>query len=225
MVQSAVLPPLVRGQWYPMSWEEFLDWAPGEGKSERVAGEGIAYVSNSVLHVRRVKFLATLLDMYVRAFDLGEVFSENMLLRLPSRPSGREPDIFVLGRAGLDRVYEQWTDAVPLLATEFLSDDSVFRDLVEKRHEFERAGIPEYRVFDSRAGQSEFVYLRLDDEGHYQEVEPDEQGRYHSVVLPGFWIDPTWFWQDPLPNPMVILRRISFEAWRHLVAEVEAEGV
>jgi hypothetical protein len=43
-------------------------------------------------------------------------------------------------------------------------------------------------------------------------------------VLPGFWFDPTWFWQDPLPNPLAILRRISPEAWCRLVEEVEAEG-
>jgi Uma2 family endonuclease len=224
MVQSAVLPPLNRGKRYPMSWEEFLAWSLDGGKSEWVDGEGIAYVSNSALHVRRVKFLASLLDMYVRAFDLGEVFSENMLLRLPSRPSGRMPDLFVVGHAELDRVYAQWTDAVPLLATEFLSEDSVERDLYEKRHEFERAGIPEYPVVDSRPGQFEFVYLRLDDAGHYQEVEPDEQGRYYSVVLPGFWIDPTWFWQDPLPNPMTILRQISPDAWRRLVEQVEHDS-
>ncbi len=223
MVQAAVLPPLVRGEWFPMSWEEFLAWSPGEGKAEWVDGKGIAYVSNSSRHVRMVAFFVELLRLYVRAFDLGEVFSENMLLRLPTRPAGREPDVFVVGRAELDRVYAQWTDAVPLLATEFLSDDSVFRDLIEKRAEFERAGIPEYPVFDARSDHDEFVYLRLGPDDRYQAIEPDDQGRYHSEVLPGFWIDPDWFRRDPLPNPMTILRRISPEAWRRLVEKVERE--
>jgi Uma2 family endonuclease len=224
MVQAAVLPPLVRGEWFPMSWEEFLAWSPDEGQSEWVDGEGIAYVSNSTRHALMVKFFGQLLDMYVRVLDLGEVFWETVLLRLPLRPSGRMPDVFVVGRAELGRVYEQWTDAVPLLAAEFLSDDSVFRDLVEKRDEFERAGISEYPVIDARPDHEEFVYLRLDPNRRYQKVEPDEQGRYHSEVLPGFWLDPNWFWQDPLPNPMTILRRISPEAWRRLVEEVEAES-
>lgn len=224
MVQAAVLPPMVRGEWFPMSWEEFLAWSPDEGQSEWVDGKGIAYVSNSTPHSRRVTFFAELLRLYVRVFGLGEVFQETVLLRLQARPSGRMPDVFVVGRAELDRVYEQWTDAVPLLAAEFLSDDSVFRDLVEKRDEFEGAGIPEYPVFDARPDHDDFVYLRLDPQGRYQAIEPDDQGRYHSDVLPGFWIDPTWFQQDPLPNPLTILRRISTEAWRRLVDEVERDG-
>lgn len=223
MVQHAALPPLVRGRCYPMSWEEFLTWSPSEGQSEWVDGEAIAYVSNSSRHVRMLGFFVELLRLYVRAFDLGEVFFETMLLRLPTRPAGRMPDVFVVGRAELDRVYEQWTDAVPLLAAEFLSDDSVFRDLVEKRDEFEREGIPEYPVIDARTDHDEFVYLRLNADGRYQAIEPDEQGRFHSDALPGFWLDPSWFRQDPLPNPLAILRRISPEAWRRLVDEVEAD--
>ena len=96
MVQQAALPPLVRGQWYPMSWEEFLAWSPDEGQSEWVDGKGIAYVSNSTLHGGRVGFLAELLRVYVRVFDLGEVFFDSILLRLPTRPSGRMPDVLVV---------------------------------------------------------------------------------------------------------------------------------
>jgi hypothetical protein len=49
-------------------------------------------------------------------------------------------------------------------------------------------------------------------------VLPDAGGRYHSAVLPGFWIDPTWLREDPLPPvedvmmeiaPDVYLRRIQ----------------
>ena len=31
MVQPATLPPLMRGQSIPMTWEEFLTWSPDEG--------------------------------------------------------------------------------------------------------------------------------------------------------------------------------------------------
>jgi Uma2 family endonuclease len=213
MVQSATLPPLVRGVWYPMTWEEFLDWCD-EGQSEWVDGKGIAYVSNSTLHAGRVFFLARLLDLYVRVFDLGEVYVENVLLRLPARPSGRMPDVMVVRR---EAIRERWVEGTALFAAEFLSEDSVERDLVEKRAEFERAGIPEYPTIDARPGQRVFRYLRLDDAGRYQEVEPDDQGRYHSAVLPGFWLDPNWFWQDPLPNVERLMMRIAPEAyWRYL---------
>ena len=200
MVHPSTLPPLVRGEWIPMTWEEFLAWAPSEGQAEWVDGEGIAYVSNSMPHVRVVRFLGALLDLFVRVFALGEVFSENALLRLPSRPSGRMPDVFVVDRDALDRVRDQWFEGPALLAVEVISEESVERDLREKRDEYERAGIREYVILDARPGRQDFTYLRLDAEGRYQPVAPDEQGRFHSEVLPGVWLDPRWFRQEALPD-------------------------
>jgi Uma2 family endonuclease len=224
MVEAATLPPLVRGEWYPMSWEKFLAWAPDEGQAEWVDGEGIAYVSNSPRHIQMVFFLAQLLNLYTRVFDLGDVFFDRLLIRLPARPAGRMPDIVVLGRADVPRNADRFFEGRAIFVSEFLSEDSVERDLREKRTDYESAGIPEYPIIDARLGEREFVYLRLDATGHYQPVEPDEQGRYHSEVLPGFWLDPNWFWQDPLPNPLTVLRRISPEAWRRLAEEVEADS-
>jgi Uma2 family endonuclease len=207
-----------------MTWEEFLEWSPDEGKSEWVDGRGIAYVSNSARHVRLVRFLGTLLDAFVGIFRVGEVFADTLLLRLPTRPAGRMPDVFVVGRDDLDRVRERWVDGPVLLAVEVLSEDSVERDLVEKRAEYEREGVGEYLIVDARPDRDEFAYLRLDANGQYKPVDPDADGCYHSAALPGLWLDPAWFRQDPLPNPLAILRRVSPEAWRRLVEEVEREG-
>jgi Uma2 family endonuclease len=223
MAQPTALPPLVRGEWIPMSWEEFLAWSPG-GKTEWVDGRGIAYVSNSIPHVRVVRLVGALLDLFVRAFNLGEVFSENALLRIPTRPSGREPDIFVVGRDDLAGIKLKWFEGPVLLAIEVVSDDGVARDLREKRDEYEQAGVREYLVIDRRGGRQDLTYLRLGADGQYQPVEPDQDGRYHSVALPGFWLDPAWLQQDPLPNPLALLRRISPEGWRRMVDEVEREG-
>jgi Uma2 family endonuclease len=217
MAQTATLPPLVRGVWYPMTWEEFLDWCD-EGQSEWVDGKGIAYVSNSTLHGRRVAFLAELLRIFVRVFDLGEVFAENQLLRLPTRPSGRMPDVFVLGRDQLHQIQPQWVEGPPLLGAEFISDESVERDLVEKRAEFERAGMREYLPIDARPDHFDFLFLRLDEAGHYQEVAPDAEGRYHSEALPGFWLDPNWFWQDPLPDVEDAMFAIAGQAYDEWLA-------
>jgi Uma2 family endonuclease len=220
MLQQKILPPLIHGVWYPMTWEEFLEWSPSEGKSEWVDGRGIAYVSNSTLHGRRVKFLATLLDIFVRVFDLGEVFSDNQLVRLPTRPSGRMPDIFVVGRDQLGHVHHQWVDGPPLIGIEYLSEDSVERDLVEKRAEYERAGMREYPVIDARPDRSIFLFLRLGESGHYREVAPDDQGRYHSQVLPGFWLDPAWFRQDPPPSPEEVMMQIAPAAYRRYLLSI-----
>ena len=96
MAQRATLPPVVVGEWVPMTFEEFLDWSPSEGTAEWVDGKGIVYVGNIPRHGRLLEFLAHLIRSYLEAHDLGELFTSNILLRLPTRPSGREPDLMVI---------------------------------------------------------------------------------------------------------------------------------
>ncbi len=223
MVQSATLPPLVRGQAFPMTWEEFLIWSPDEGKSEWVDGEGIAYVSNSARHVRMSVFLTGLLGQFLRVFDLGELFAESMLLRLPSRPSARMPDIFILGRADRGRVREQWVDGPVIFAVEFVSEESVTRDLVEKRAEYERAGIAEYLIVEARPDRQGITLLQLDPDGRYQPAAPDAAGRYHSAALPGFWLDPAWLDQDPSPSVERLMLRIAPDAYRRYMEQILAD--
>lgn len=222
MVQSSTALPLLRGVPIPMTWDEFIAWDV-EGKSEWVDGEGIAYVSNSIRHGRLMMLLASLLDRFVRVHDLGEVFMDRLLMRLEQRPSGRMPDVLVVDHAGVGRLRDRWLEGPALLAVEIVSDDSVERDTVEKRAEYERAGVAEYVIIEGRDNRRGFTYLRLDDDGRYQPVEPDADGRYHSAVLPGFWFDPEWFGQDPLPEVDDLLLEIApdaYEAW--LLARIQA---
>jgi hypothetical protein len=56
-------------------------------------------------------------------------------------------------------------------------------------------------------------------------VGPDDQGHCHSTAFPGFWLDPDWFWQDPLPNVDRLMMRIAPEAyWRYLTRLREEES-
>lgn len=223
MLQQKTLPPLVRGVWYPMTWEEFLEWSPSEGQSEWVDGRGIAYGSNDPRHVECTDFLADLVRRYALLFNLGRVYTNQLLMRLPTRPSGRMPDIVVVRTEHLDRVGDRWLEGPGDLAVEYLSDESAARDTGEKFAEYEAAGLPEYLPIDIRRRRRRFAFYRLDDEGRYQHVAPDDRGRYHSLVLPGLWIDPEWFWQDPLPVVDDLLLEIApdaYAAW--LVAKLRA---
>lgn len=223
MVQQLTRSPVVQGQWIPMTWEEFLAWSP-QGQSEWVDGEGIAYVSTSTRHGDLLEFLGMLIGVYLRVFGLGRIYTSQTLMRLPSRRSGRMPDIMVVRMEHLDRLRDKWLEGPADFVVEFVSDDDPDRDLVVKHAEFEREGVPEYLTIDSRPNRDDVRLRQLHSDGRYHIAAPDELGRIHSQVLPGFWLDPVWFQQDPLPNPMTILRRVSPEAWRRLVEEVEAES-
>jgi Uma2 family endonuclease len=223
MVQQATRPTIVRGQWYPLSWDEFLAWSP-EGKTEWVDGEGIAYVSTSARHAKMVLFWTKLLSNFVDVFNLGEVFIDEFLMRLPSRRSGREPDVLVVLTEHQDRVWERWLEGPADFVTEFLSEDDPDRDTVVKLREYECEGVPEYLWVDARSDHRDFRFHRRGDDGTYRLVAPDAEGRYHSEVLPGIWFDPAWFWHDPLPNVDRLMLQISPEAYRRYLAQLLVES-
>jgi Uma2 family endonuclease len=224
MAQPTVLPPPVRGEWIPMSYEAFLVWAPDGFRTEWRDGEGIVYVTTSDRHQALIGLVYTLLEALVRLYGAGRVSMAPYPMEL--RPGGphREPDVLFVRDEHLDRWTGQRLHGPADLVVEVLSEDTAREDLGRKRDEYEALGVAEYVMIDARPGRHEFTYLRLDAEGRYRPVAPDERGRYRSTALPGFWLDPIWFRQDPLPNPLTLLRRISPDAWRRLVDEVEAEG-
>jgi Uma2 family endonuclease len=108
------------------------------------------------------------------------------------------------------------------LAVEFISPDSVHRDRVEKRRDYAAAGVREYLLIDPRPGHYSFTLLRLDANGEYQEVAPDTEGRMYFSTLPGFWIDPRWFNQSPLPSSESLMVKIAGQAYIDwLMKEIE----
>lgn len=219
MVQQTIAPPLVRGQWVPMTWDEFLAWAPPEGRAEWVNGWGIADVSTSIRHGDFLNFFSSLLGLYVRLFGLGRMYTSDSLMRLPTRPSGREPDIMVILTDHLDRLGQRWFEGPADFVVEFVSEDDPDRDLVEKFQEYERAGVREYLTVDARPDRHEVRFHRLDADGRFQPVDPDERGRCHLATLPGLWFDPAWFTQDPLPDPLRLMKLIAPQRLRQVLFE------
>jgi Uma2 family endonuclease len=215
MVQSATLPPLVRGQWFPMTYEEFERWVPDGMHGEWWDGEGIIFVAPTKEHQDGAIFLATLIGTFARIFDLGEVVIApfEMRLREGARP---EPDVLFVSKANAHRWHNKRLIGPADFAAEFTSDETAAHDRGRKFDEYQDAGVREYPIIDRRRRPGRFDFYRLDEHGLYREVEPDERGRYHSLVLPGFWLDPSWFWQDPLPGVEDVLLEMvpdAYEAW------------
>jgi len=223
MVQQPTLLPLIRGEWIPMSSEEFDAWVPDGMQAEWVDGKGIIFVSTSTLHGELVVFLVDLLRRYVLLFDLGRVFAAPVELRLPPRGERREPDVFVVLKSQLDRVHRMWVDGPAGLVAEFISEYTAREDLFVKLRSYAAAGVREYLLIDTREGKDGFEFYRLNADGQFDLVVPDAQGRYHSEVLPGFWLDPRWFRQDPLPTAEQLLLQVAPEAYRrYLLSLLEA---
>ena len=191
-----------------MTYDEFLAWAGEDVRAEWVEGRVIVFMPTTVRHADLAGFLYTLLSLYTRFSDHGRVFFETVEMRLRDSRSSRRPDLLFVAREHLNRLTRERLDGPADIVVELISDDSVTRDRDEKFHEYQAAGIPEYWLLDSRHGHEQCDFYCLID-GVYQAMALDADGRYHSTVLPGFWLRPDWLWQEPLPNPLDCLVEIA----------------
>jgi Uma2 family endonuclease len=225
MAQQTTLPPLVRGRWVPMTSEEFDAWVPEGMQAEWVDGEGIIFVTTSAWHVQVGLFLKRLISTYLQVFDLGVLFDAPFEMRVREGGSRREPDLLVVLNAHRDRIRRHWLDGPADLIIELTSEYSGRIDRVDKLREYEAAGVPEHVLIDIVDRGREVEFYRLNAAGRFEPVRPDERGRYRSTVLPGFWLDPAWFRQDPLPDPDDIMLEIAPAAYAaRLLAKLRAHA-
>lgn len=190
----------------PVSFEEFLAWCPENRWAEWVDGEIILMSPSNDEHQFMLSFLHRLIAGFVEEHGLGWVFLPPFLMRLATRPSGREPDLMFLTTEHGDRNRRTYLDGPADLAVEIVSPDSVTRDRRDKLAEYEKAGVPEYWVIDHPRRQAAFN--RLGEDGRYR-PGPIVDGWYTSAVLPGFRLRVDWLWQRPLPTLADVTRQLE----------------
>jgi len=169
-----------------------------EGRTEWVNGEIIEIVGDNIRHYLLVHFIANLLSRYVELNQLGYVFIETIVMKLPSRPNGRMPDVFFLANDHSDWIKATYVDGPADIVIEVVSPDSEIRDRDEKFVEYQAAGIPEYWLIDEPQLQAHFYVLG--DDGKYHEAAVGDDGVYTSKVLTGFRVRVEWLWRDKLPT-------------------------
>jgi Uma2 family endonuclease len=181
----------------PVSWEQFLAWAPDDWRVEWVAGEIVEMPPAHEDHQDTGLFLITFLLLYIQRHGLGRIFYAPFLMRLAQKPSGREPDLVFVRTEHVGRIKPTYLDGPADLVVEIVSPDSVSRDYREKLAEYEAAKIPEYWIVDPR--QRTALFYQLDDDGRYRAARVGADGIYASRVVTGFRLRVSWLWQRPLP--------------------------
>lgn len=207
---------------FSMSYEDFLTWADEDVHAEWTEGEVTVFMPPNDRHQVIAGFFYTLLLLFARSLDLGEVRIAPLEMR--ARPDGpaREPDILFVAAAHRDRLTAQRLAGPADFIVEIISNESVNRDRTEKFYEYEAAGISEYLLIDPRPEKERVDFYRLTAAGKYLAVLPDGAGRYHSAILPGFWFDPAWFWTTPTPEPLLTLSEIAPDALAPVLAALAA---
>jgi Uma2 family endonuclease len=101
---------------------------------------------------------------------------------------------------------EFYLDGPADLVVEIGLPETIDQDRGAKFSEYEMAGALEYWLIDPQREQAEFHRLV---DGRYQLILGGRTGRYTSAVIPGFWLEAEWLWQEPLPLVTEIWRQIS----------------
>jgi len=122
---------------------------PDDGnKYELVRGELFVTPAPSTAHEAIINALARVLDPYVTAHGLGQIFRPRAVVRLED--SETEPDLMV--RRALRPPPADWADMPrPILIVEVLSDSTRRRDRVQKRGLYVDSSIPDYWIVDGEA--------------------------------------------------------------------------
>ena len=214
MSQQAIEPAQVQERRLAMSYDEFLSWLGEDTHAEWIDGEVIVFMPPTFKHQAIVGLLHTLLSLFAELFDLGVVQVAPFEMRATPNSPAREPDLLFVAREHLDRLTPERLAGPADLVVEIVSDSSVGRDRSDKFYEYQQLGIAEYWIIDPRPGKERIDWFRLTAEGKYLAISPDEYGRYHSTLLPGFWLDPAWLWQEPLPSALPLLAAIAPQALR-----------
>jgi Uma2 family endonuclease len=191
-----------------MTYEEFLARFDEHAHVEWANGEAIVHMPPTEPHQQVIWLLSTVLGLFVEVRNLGMVLTAPFELLLPTG-SSREPDILFLSREHYDRRDEKRWKGIADLLIEVQSESTALYDLREKLLDYQRAGIPEYWALDPRPRHRSFRPFLLSASGQYEEAGLNAEGRYHSVVVPGFWLKPSWFWQTPLPRAIDLIREIA----------------
>lgn len=190
-----------------MTEEEFEEWCDDKTFAEWIDGEVIIMSPVSDRHNLLSVFLTKLLGMFVEVKPIGELFTEPFHFRLPGKRRRRSPDLFVVATERLPKEPFNVFNGAPDFIIEIVSPKSVDRDWNEKFAEYEAAGVREYWILDPLTIQ--FAPFALV-EGKFQRIE-EREGKISSVVLPGFYVRPQWFWQERLPAVRPLLQEMGVE--------------
>ncbi|HVU10022.1 MAG TPA: Uma2 family endonuclease [Phototrophicaceae bacterium] len=187
-------------------YEDFLHGLYGE-HVEWYEGYVIRMATIDQRHDALIGFFTVFLEIYLDLTGGGRTLRDPMVMRTRADLPVRAPDIQVLLPEHLDLIEQYEVVGAADLVIEVVSPGSERRNRIEKFNEYERAGVPEYWILDHR--HQEALFYQLDAEGHYQRINPDDNGIYHSVVLKRLKFEVALLWQEKLPKGMEIVRMVE----------------
>ncbi len=161
------------------------------------------------VNIRHNNLAAYLLDIFRAYFamrPIGVVLQEPFVMRLDTVEAWREPDLQVILKTNPSNLTDTAMIGPADICVEIVSPESVARDYGEKFAEYEKAGVKEYWLVDPTREAA--LFYRLNEEGVYKLIAPDEEGYYQTPLLPGLRLHVPALWQKELPDVIAIVEAV-----------------
>jgi Uma2 family endonuclease len=188
-------PSLTEDEFYALG-DEYRDW-------EYLDGQLVKEPAATDRHEDLFAFLLVLLRSYLEERGGGLVRGSRYAMRLDPRWSP-EPDLVVVRQERRHLMRPQRLEGRADLVIEIASPSDPTREARLKLPRYREARIPELWTIDP--GSRSVLVEALQGQGYRSEILSG--GRLASTVVPGFWIEVSWLWQEPLPPAQACLRLI-----------------
>jgi Uma2 family endonuclease len=192
-------PHIIQG----VSEEEFYSWSDEDSDWQYLGGDLVMEPSASDRHEDLFSFLNFLLRGFLGERGGGVVRGSRLAMRLDEKWSP-EPDLLVVREERRHLISEQRLEGPADLVIEIVSIAHPEIDLRRKLPRYREAQIPEIWMIDPH--KRSILVETLGGEGYGSQTLA--AGRLASVVVPGFWIEVAWLWQEPLSPSLSCLRQI-----------------
>jgi len=186
-----------------LSEDDFYRLAGEDSDWEFLDGRIVMHSPASNHHEDLFLFLAVLFRSFTDEKGGAVVRGSRYPMRLDPEWSP-EPDVLVVREARQHLLTRKFLDGPADLVVEIASDSDPRLDYREKLPRYRAAGIEEIWIVDP-------FQHKLDVENKLADgyaARSLRAGRLDSIVLPGFWIEVAWLWQDTLPPTVRCLREI-----------------
>ena len=175
----------------PLTYEEFreMEFSEEEERAyifELIAGEIVTKAYPTATHQTVLFELTLLIGSHVKANKLGKVFFAPFGV-VPEPNTDVQPDLFVVLDANLPKLQEDGFFGAPDLVIEIISPSSIKLDRNTKFKLYERTGVAEYWIVDTKH-QSIEVYGRQGS-GYDLVSFAVEKGAVESSVLTGLSVE------------------------------------
>ncbi len=168
----------------PLTYDDLVQMPEDGNRYEIIGGELVVTPAPIPVHQRVLKPVFRLIDGFVEARGLGEVFFAPLDVQLGEHDIV-EPDLIFIARERLGIVERTRVIGVPDLLVEILSPSTRTRDEALKARLYAEAGVREYWIADPDERTLRVYAL---EGGRYVPIPPDPEG-VCSRVLPGLVVD------------------------------------